>query len=666
MSGNRHADPSTRRLRLLARIGLLWALLVTGRLVQLQVMQRDQYQKLAEAQQNKEIEIDGPRGLILDREGRPLAINIPTPSVYLNPRQVADVAPVARRLAQALGMDAAVVRAKIERGKEKNRAFVWIKRLISREAMARVERLNLPMVGIRDETGRVYPNRTLAANLLGWVDEDQSGAGGIELGMDKILRGHTGHARLVTDSRQRGVDMTVLEPAVAGANLGLTIDSRIQFVADEALAKAAIANGCERGSAVVLCPVTGDVLAMSSYPTFDPNLPVTDKRQIRSRVNQATSVPFEPGSTFKTFSYANVFHSTSQTPETAYDCGRGRWSYLGVPIRDHGHGYGTLKLEDAFAKSSNICTVKAAARLRPEQMLKFLQSFGFGSRTGLPLPGESGGMIRPINKWNERSVGYISIGHEIGATTMQLAVGAAVIANGGYRVQPRLILWEEPPGQNRKARPEGAKKRVLDPETAITMRRLMQRVVNVGTGRNARVAGYTTGGKTGSAQIFDRKSKKYLHEYNASFLGFAPVTNPSVVVAVTLNGAKEFGGKLAAPVFSEIAAAAMRLRQVRRDISDEELKIQPTTDDMLADASTPPAVPPLELAGSDEAAEQSLTLVGLRVPDFYGKSMDEAIRESIALGLELEVKGHGLVRSQHPPPGQVLDEGEKVRLTFAR
>jgi cell division protein FtsI (penicillin-binding protein 3) len=522
------------------------------------------------------------------------------------------------------------------------------------------------MTGFREETGRVYPNKSLGANLLGWVDEDQLGAGGVELGMNDALRGIDGRARLVTDSRQRGVAMTVLQPAKPGSNIGLTIDSRIQYITDKALAAAVIANGCERGSAVVLCPLTGDVLAMSSYPTFDPNNQLTDKQQIRRRVNQAASIPFEPGSIFKAFSYANVFENTSQTPDTVYDCGRGRWSYLGVPIRDHGHGYGSLKLEDSFAKSSNICTVKAAARLRPEQMLDFLKSFGFGSRSGLPLPGESAGMIRPVRKWNERSVGYISIGHEIGATTLQLAVGAAVIANGGYRVSPRLIQWTEPAGGERIHHREGAKKQVLSPETAITMRRLMAHVVTHGTGAKARVAGYTTGGKTGSAQIYDHKTKSYLHEYNASFMGFAPVANPNVVVVVTLNGAKEFGGKLAAPVFADVAAAAMRLRQVRRDISDEELNIQPAAEEMLADASTPPAAPAVELPTSDEVAAQTLTLVGQRVPDFHGKSMDEAVKQSIALGFELEVTGHGLVRAQSPPPGQILDEGTKVRLILAR
>jgi cell division protein FtsI (penicillin-binding protein 3) len=326
-----------------------------------------------------------------------------------------------------------------------------------------------------------------------------------------------------------------------------------------------------------------------------------------------------------------------------------------------------------LAKSSNIGAIQLGLRVGNKRLWEYVKRFGFAARTGVPMPGESPGMLRHWEKWHPAAIGSIAMGHEIITTTVQLARAASVIANGGMLIQPRIVLKSGRPGepdeQIEKIEPP---KRAIQPETAITMRRMMEHVVLTGTGKKARLDGYTSGGKTGSAQIFDTVAKVYTHKYNASFMGFAPVNNPAIVVVVTLNGASKYGGAVAAPVFREVAGAALRYLDVPRDLPDGPVgpvtDEEPGSDLSLAEL----AVPPVEGEEQEMAVALGPTLppemmpVGPKVPNFRGKTKRQVMEESTALGVRVEIAGTGIARRQEPLPGVVLRPGERVKVQFAR
>jgi cell division protein FtsI (penicillin-binding protein 3) len=324
-------------------------------------------------------------------------------------------------------------------------------------------------------------------------------------------------------------------------------------------------------------------------------------------------------------------------------------------------------MADVLAKSSNIGAIQIGLKVGSKNLLDYVRRFGFGQATGLPLPAESQGKVRDLKNWGRTSIGSVSMGHEVSTTTVQLARAVSVIANGGLLVKPRLILRRQRPGEKPEPEPVTPPRRVLQPETAITMRQMMEGTVLHGTGTLARLKGYSAGGKTGSAQIFDPACGCYLHIYNASFAGFAPVANPAIVVVVTINGAPVYGGVAAAPVFREVATAALRLLDVPKDLPDapppREAKPAQFADLAIADLGSPvvarsrPGIP-------DRGAP--LELWGPTVPNFSGKTMRSVLEESAALGLPVELTGSGIARSQAPPAGNILPRGEPVRIQFAR
>jgi len=322
-----------------------------------------------------------------------------------------------------------------------------------------------------------------------------------------------------------------------------------------------------------------------------------------------------------------------------------------------------------------------------KNLLDYVHKFGFGRTTGIPLPAESSGMIRDLKHWGKTSIASVAMGHEVSTTALQLAQACSVIANGGVLVKPRLILKRQRPGGKVENEPVSAPERVLKAETAITMRQMMEGVVLRGTGKGARLAGYTSGGKTGSAQIFDLETKHYTHMYNGSFVGFAPVTNPAVVIAVTLNGVHMFGGVVAAPVFKTVATETLRLLAVPKDIPEVEppplANPEEANDVAIADMSTPPedleqlpappTVAPKTASAPAQAASpstvavagaSSVAVAGPAAPSFEGKTVRAVIEQSMAMGVQVEVVGSGIARQQAPPPGSPLNPGEKVKVLF--
>ena len=674
------AEPEpVRRLRHVARFALIWAIIIIVRLVYLQIFSHAEYSHLAEQQQERMLEILAPRGTIYDRSGEPLAMSVPVDSVCINPQQIKDFAVAAEILSGVLNIDKQQLLERMRWAKEADRGFLWVKRKLEPEESRRLRALNLGWVEFRKESRRFYPKGQLASHVIGAVDHRERGNAGLELSLDDELAGRAGALRMMADVRQRGFETEVSVEPVPGVSLTTTIDERIQFTAEQALAEAVVSNRCTTGSLVVMDPRNGDILALANYPTFDPNAPVAD---LENRANLSVSTPFEPGSVFKVITVSAALETTRLRPETIIPCGNGSINLFGRLIRDH-KAHSALPMEEVIAKSSNIGAINIALQVGNERLLEYVRRFGFGSRTGVPLPGESSGLVRDLRLWGKSSIGSVAMGHEISTTTVQLAQACSAIANGGLLIKPRLILQRQAPGMKAEPQPLHPAKRILKPETSITMRRMMEGVVLHGTGTRAKLDGYTAGGKTGSAQIFDLVHRVYTHKYNASFIGFAPLTNPAIVVVVTLNGASKFGGAVAAPVFREVASTALRILDVPRDLPYElpqlAKKEEPEDDYDLAIAEVggaPDAEMLLAATGSAPEGNGSTPvlvpaaypaeLLGPAVPDFSGKTVRKVIEESAAQGLPVEFTGSGVARGQYPPAGVRLKSGERVRVRFAR
>jgi cell division protein FtsI (penicillin-binding protein 3) len=523
-------------------------------------------------------------------------------------------------------------------------------------------------VEFRRESKRVYPNDFVASHVLGSVDHEENGNGGIEFALNDDLKGKPGIRVVRADVRQQEFDSREVEKPTPGKDITLSIDEQIQYVAERELKVAVETNRCTTGSLVVLDPRTGDVLAMASYPTFNPNDTLEAGADLSPRLNRAISAPFEPGSVFKVITISGVLEQTSLRPQSLLSCGNGRLVLAGRVIRDH-KSYDVLPLEDVIAKSSNIGTINAALRMGEADLLDYVQRFGFGRRTGLGLPAEESGLVRPLKRWGRSSIGSVAMGHEISSTTLQLAQACSVIASGGFLVKPRIILKKERDGVVLETTPSHEPHQVLKPETAFTMRQMMRRVVLKGTGKGAALDGYSAAGKTGSAQIYDFARKAYTHKYNASFMGFAPVTNPAIVVVVTLNGSSKFGGTVAAPVFRTVASAALRHLGVPKDLPDDEPL--PSADEDLNDLAIASLSEPEEPESPQEPAglapvEERPKYAGRRVPDFQGLTLRDVVETSSAAGVPVDLVGRGVARVQAPPPGTVLAPGERVRVQFAR
>jgi cell division protein FtsI (penicillin-binding protein 3) len=679
-------DPlATKRVHVLVRVAFIWAALIVARLVQLQVIQHSHFAEMARDQQQKEEELKAPRGAILDRYGQRLAMSLPAESVVVDPLRVPDLTIASQILAGVLNLDSHELLAGMQTAVDDRRGFLWVKRKITREEAKRLRDLKLEWIEFRTESQRYYPNRSLAAHVIGSVDFQEDGNGGIEQSMNDQLAGHAGEVLVTEDVQRRGFASKVEDQPQPGQDVRLTIDSRIQFVAEQELSKMVTSHHAKSGSLVAMDPRTGDILAMANFPTFDPNEP-PKRGSIAARENLAVSAPFEPGSVYKVITLSSALETTRLRPESMINCGNGSINLFGRIIHDH-KSYAALSMADVLARSSNIGAINIGLQVGDKNLYSYVRKFGFGKKTGVPLPGESSGMVRPLRAWQKTSIGSVAMGHEIGVTALQLAQACTVIASGGLLIKPRLLLDA----------PKVDPVRVLKPETAITMRGMMEGVVlkPYGTGHKyAQLVGYTSAGKTGTAQIYDTHTRQYTHMYNASFMGFAPVTNPRIVIVVTINGTEGlvgYGGPTSAPVFREVAAAGLRVMDVPKDLPEmvPNEGNEPADENDVAIADLGSSIPPpLVQAGDAVAADDrpaasangaldqrpflrpdansDRDLAGPRVPNFQGKSMRNVIEQAAALGIPVEFSGSGVARAQVPQPGAILPLGSKVRVQFGR
>lgn len=626
---------------------------------------------MARQRQEITVEIPAPRGQILDRSGHALAISIPSEKVIVNPLKIPDLNFAADILARVLHLDGADLFFGLKEAKEHGRGYFVVKPKISFEEAQSLRSLQLDWIDIERKSERHYPGGALAAHVLGSVDFAEQGNAGIEKALESDLRGVPGHILMLTDVKRRGIDSQLESGARPGAAVTLTIDERLQFVAERELAAAVQTHHAETGSVVAINPQTGDILALASYPTYDPNLPPQPGESALNRQNHAVSVPFEPGSVFKTITLSAALETTNLTPDSPINCHMGILTIFGRTIHDSHVGvYGILPMSMVLAHSSNIGAIEVGLRVGQENMYDYVRRFGFGQRTGITLPAESPGQLRKLARWQKGSLPSIAMGQEVSVTTLQLAQAACVIANGGLLVRPRLVMKK-----GNQVIPAVQPVRVIKPETAITMRQMMEGVVLYGTGRLvAKLQGYSSGGKTGTAQIFDTATHHYTHTYNGSFMGFAPVTNPSIVVVATINGTHGeagFAAPTAGPVFRAVTTEALRLLDVPHDLPDQE---PPTLVASAADAAgdladvslTSDGVNILEDPDEDSPEAQAAAKNAPRVPNFRGMTMRDVFAEAAQKGYAIQPDGSGIARVQFPPAGAVLHEGERIRVRFAR
>jgi cell division protein FtsI (penicillin-binding protein 3) len=669
-----------RRLTWVAGLVFVWGAAIFYNLIKLQIVHHQDYVQKARARQEHLVQIPAARGPILDRTGRPLALSLDTESVDVDPLKLPDLKLNASLLANQLHMDEAELYTRIKATFDSHHAALWVKRDITPQEAQNLRGLNLDWIHIKSESHRHYPKGALAAHVLGGVDFAGSGNAGIEKALDVELRGQASQALRLTDARHRGIDQQLASEGRPGAAITLTIDERLQFVAEREIAAAVEAHGAVSGSVVVMNPYDGQVLALASYPTYDPNQPPASVNDA-GRENHATGVSFEPGSVFKVITLSAALETTSLGPESLINCHGGVLTLFTRTIHDSHGGMGIVPMREVLAHSSNIGAIEIGLQVGREHMYDYVRRFGFGQKTGIPLPGEDRGRLRRLPLWGATSLASISMGQEISVTTVQLAQAASVVANGGLLVKPRLVLKN-----NGQATSPAPPVRAIQPETAIKMRQMMEGVVLEGTGKGARLEGYTAGGKTGSAQIYDFAGHRYTHTYNGSFMGFAPLTNPAVVVVVTLNGTHGqagFGGAAAAPVFRAVAAEALRILDVPKDLPEQQpatptliAKNEAVDDLAIADlGSTQPNI--LEDAGDDDHPAAAAPVPASAkpaapapsqsaVPNFRGMSLRAVLVEAAARGLTVQPDGSGIARVQDPPAGAVLHAGERIRIQFAR
>ena len=669
-------EPKSHRRMVVLFCGLLvWAAIIAGRLIQLQVFQHAELRRQAETQQKQKIEVRAKRGAIFDRSGQALAMSVPGTSVSINPMRIADVGMAADLLSGALSMDRKLLMEKISNYRAAKKGFLLLKRHLEPAELARIKEYStrLDYIHFEQTSVRHYPKGALASHILGGVNFKEEGDGGLELALDEELEGQSGKVELLHDVKQRGVSSKIFSEAMAGKDITLSIDQRIQFVAEQVLEAHAKKNGTPTGSIVVIRPSTGDILAMASYPNFNPNDTLADNKDLKTmmkrRLNQAVAVPFEPGSVFKVITMAAALQHTNLTPGTMIGCGGGKINLFGRVIHDH-DAYGSLSMSDVLAKSSNIGAIQVGLRVGDRMMYDTIRQFGFGTKIGLPLLEESTGKVRALRKWQKSSIGSIAMGHELTTTTVQLAQACAIVANHGRLVKPRLVIKAQREGLAPELMIPEQSGKVLTPEIAMTLRKMMEQVVLTGTGKLAKVKGYSVGGKTGSAQIFDFEHKVYTHRYNASFMGFAPVANPEVVVVVTLNGASHLAGTVAAPAFQEVMSSVLRILNVPKDVPMGDPEVQHEVASSHNDLSIA-ALGGTDAFNDEEESESNVAnenrpVSGPVAPNFQGLTKRAVLEQSAAKGIKVSVEGSGLARKQVPSAGKVLVEGESVRVVFSR
>ncbi len=580
------------RFRLYALSGLLclWLLAICLRLVYLQIFCYGDFERRAQHQQQRSFDLSPKRGVIYDRAGRELAMSIQVDSAFVVPSEAPDLANTISLIARITQDDPHVVLADCSAHK----TFCWVARKADAEVIERIRALNLQGIHFQKEPKRFYPKRELAAQVLGYVGTDDQGLSGLERQFNQQLRGKPGKLMISVDARKRWFASVEKEPE-SGNSLVLTIDQNIQYIAERELERGMEETHAIAGTVIVENPRTGEVLALTNRPTFNPNI----RREIKNDAlkNRAVSDVYEPGSTFKMVTISAGLEEKITRPDEMFDCQMGSIVINGMRIRDS-RPHGMLSVADIIAESSDVGAIKVALRLGDERLYKYIRAFGFGQPTGIELPGETRGLTKPVERWSKVSIGAISMGQEIGISPLQLASLISTIANDGVHVPPRIVAGTIAAGtmlpqnvpqntpQTIAFQPaEGT--RVISSLTAAEMRQMLRGVVLHGTGRKAILEGYSSAGKTGTAQKVDPATGAYSKtKYVASFAGFAPINDPQIAVVVILDSAVGLhqGGQVSAPIFQRVTQQVLEYLHVPHDV-----QLPPSRQVLLARRDVPEA-----------------------------------------------------------------------------
>ncbi|MBY0492670.1 MAG: transpeptidase family protein [Cyanobacteria bacterium] len=649
---------ATLKSRLMAAAALLvlWALAIEARLVVLQVMQHDQLVARAERQQMSTVVAPAKRGEIFDRSGRLLAYSVDADTIYAVPTEIADAAKTAAALCDALDDCTKKTRDELRDRLSQQRSFVYVRRRASPMQAKRVAALGLEGVAFRKESKRYYPNRELAAHLLGYVGVDNVGLSGLEATYDKTVRGREGKLLVQTDAR-RHVFSRLERTPTAGASIELTIDQHLQYIAEREVRAGVEAARADGGTAVIMDPHSGEILAMASWPTFNPN-DYGDSSE-HARRNRAVQDLYEPGSTFKLVTASAALQERVVKPEEIIDTLGGVIKFPGrKPITDMGHDYGPLSFTDVIVKSSNVGAIQVGLRVGAERMGLYIRRFGFGRPSSPDFPSESPGIVWEPSKLNDSALASVSMGYQVAVTPLQMAAAASVIANGGTLYEPHVVRAIVKGSVRTAIMPKAVRQAIL-PATASTVTEIMEKVVTDGTAKGARLVSYEVAGKTGTADklVNGRYSQE---QENVSFVGFVPSRAPVLTIIVMVDSpraASDTGGAIAAPIFKRIAEASLRQLGITPTIN-------PAPPVIVARNAVTPVTPTALVTPNIVAMPASMAETGL--PDLRGMSAREALRELARLGLTARMEGTGVVVDQSPVAGSPLEPGATCTLVLNR
>lgn len=653
------------RLRVLLLGGFFLCLLAVafGRAAYLQTYEQDKLRGMAQDQYVRQIEIPARRGDIFDRRGTPLAQSVEVDSIWVDPSMLPDVRKAARSMAKALKLDAQATEdlvARLQRGKR----FAWVKRQAKPQEVDAVKALGLTGLGFTKEPKRFYPQRELAAQVVGVVGTEGRGLEGLELAFDDELSGQNSRMSGFRDAKGRKLLVQGASDPIEreGASVTLTLDRHLQYVAEKALVRAVEESKGVAGTVVVLDPKTGELLALANAPNFNPNTP--EAAQHDAIRNRAALDAFEPGSTMKAFVVAAALEEKSIKLEDVFFCENGAWQIGRYTINDT-HPHGWMAAKGILQVSSNICSAKIGQALGREKLVSYYHAFGFAERTGLALPGEGRGVI-PFPK-AEVSLATQSFGQGMTATAVQIASGYGALANDGVLMRPYLVSKVvDPDGvvllENRPVEV----RRVVSSKVARQVVSMLESVITKeGTAPKAAMQEYRVAGKTGTAQKADPVARGYSDKRIASFVGVVPADNPRAVILVVVDEPKTdvYGGLVAAPAFKEIATAAMAHLAVppSRTVAPE-VAVAPVAPPAAAKT---PVTPKPALERPTVAVQEGEGAGSVRVPDVQGQVGREAVVKLLAAALEPQLLGSGRVVSQTPAAGALVDKGARVTLELA-
>jgi len=650
--------PASRDLNRIKRLAALFVLIIFAILLRFshyQVFSREPWRSMAPDQYQRRVKLMAKRGIIFDRTGRILAMDIPVPTVAADPKEIKDIEKAGRKLEAIIGIDAQEFKALILSNPESR--FVWVKKEITQSQQDSLLKYNIPGVIVAKDRKRVHPLADLGRPVLGVTNIDHTGVSGIELAMDKILHGRDGWAIYQKDAKERffpSLDYPS-EPALNGHHLTLSLDHSYQAILEEELKTGISKYRAKAGWGVLMDPFSGDVLAMASLTGFRHDNASDFNEQLRNRCVQED---FEPGSTFKIVTTAAALQEEECQPTSLIFCENGAYRVSAKhTIHDHDQSYAFLTLSQVLEVSSNIGMAKVGQKLGKERLFQYARDFGFGTRTYVGLPHEEPGILRPAYSWSDFSTAVTSFGQGLSGTALQIASMVSAIANGGELLKPVLIkeiLSES--GVTEKTFGREVLRRVVSQKTASTLTAMLERVVEEGSGEKAAVPGVRVAGKTGTAQKSGPDVRGYQPGvYVSSFVGFWPADTPMYVLVVVLDepAKAHYGSQSAAPIFSKIAS---RIIGLPNPLPEERPRPRAGN---FAFSSLQDTAPGVETGSIPSAPIES----PYHMPDLRGLSVREAMQKCVKYNIEAQVLGSGIVTRQQPAPGKKIEPAIVCRLT---